>query len=222
MCEQNKTVRFFLMYMSKQNKKVRLWYLLHLCEKNMKPIFGNLSHMCEQNKKSRFWLLHTKKRNFSCRIQWATLVTHHFFRAHIFWQKCWNWTFAMIMYLLTFYLFDDIWNCFLNHSCESFFYVKGNFPILTKMRVQPEGLNFLFLFWARHYPWWSLWQKNTKNNYFIQVKPFFLVVEFSNTVIFWRNTRFDVILTSITIIKQVFLRKLFYYESLLDIEVSKH
>ena len=32
----------------------------------------------------------------------------------------------------------------------------------------------------------------------------------------------NVILTSVTIIKQVFLRKLFCYESLLDIEVSKH
>ena len=57
---------------------------------------------------------------------------------------------------------------------------------------------------------------------FIQVKPLFSVVESSNTVIFWRNARFDVILTSVTIIKQVFLRKLFYCESLVDIEVSKH
>ena len=32
----------------------------------------------------------------------------------------------------------------------------------------------------------------------------------------------SVILTSVTIIKQVFLRKLFCYESLVDIEVSKH
>ena len=117
-------------------------------------------------------------------IQWATLVTHHFFRAHIFWQKCWNWTFTMMIYLLTFYLFDDILKKYWNHSCESFFYVKGNFPILTKMHMQPEQHYFLFLFWARHYPWWSLWQKNIKNNYFIQVKPLFLVVEFSNTVIF--------------------------------------
>ena len=65
-------------------------------------------------------------------------------------------------------------------------------------------------------------RENTKNNYFIQVKPPFLVVEFSNTVTFCRNARFDVIFTSVTIIKQVFLRKLFCYESLADIEVSKH
>ena len=57
---------------------------------------------------------------------------------------------------------------------------------------------------------------------FIQVKPLFSVVKFSNTVIFCRNARFDVILTSVTIIKQDFLRKLFCYESLVDIEVSKH
>ena len=155
-------------------------------------------------------------------IQWATLVTHHFFRAHIFWQKCSNRTFPMIIYLLTFYLFDDIEKNNWNHSCESFCYVKGNFDKNAKMHVQAERPYFLFLLCASHYPWWSLWQKNTKNNYFIQVKPPFSVVEFSNTVTFWRNARFDVILTSVTIIKQGFLRKLFCYESLVDIEVSKH
>ena len=41
-------------------------------------------------------------------LQWATLVTHRFWRAHIFSQKCWNRTFSMIIYLLTFYLFDNI------------------------------------------------------------------------------------------------------------------
>ena len=55
-----------------------------------------------------------------------------------------------------------------------------------------------------------------------QVKPFFSVVEFSNTVTFRRNARFNVILTSVTIIKLGFLRKLFCNESLVDIEVSKH
>ena len=44
--------------------------------------------------------------------------------------------------------------------------------------------------------------------WFIQVKLLSLVVEVSNTA------RFDVILTSVTIIKQVFLRKLFCYDSL--------
>ena len=61
-----------------------------------------------------------------------------------------------------------------------------------------------------------------QNNYFIQVKPLFLVVEFRNTITIWRNDPFDIILTSVTIIKQVFLRKLFCHESLVDIEVSKH
>ena len=73
--------------------------------------------------------------------------------------------------------------------------------ILTKMPVQLECLYFLFAFCPRNYPWWSLWQKNTKNKCFIQVKPPLLVVEVSNTVTFWRNARFDVILTSVTIIK---------------------
>ena len=61
-----------------------------------------------------------------------------------------------------------------------------------------------------------------QNNCFIQVKSPFWVVEVSSTVTFWRNAQFDVILTSVTIIKQVSLRKLFCYESLVDIELSKH
>ena len=65
-------------------------------------------------------------------------------------------------------------------------------------------------------------KKNTKNNYFIQVKILFSVVEFGNSVTFGRNSRFDVILTLITIIEHVFLRKLFRYESRVDTEVSKH
>ena len=100
--------------------------------------------------------------------------------------------------------------------------LKGNFDKFRKMHVQAERLYFLFLFCARHYPWWSLWQKNTKNDLSIQVKPLFLVVEFSNTDTFWINARFNVILTSVTIIKLGFLRKLFCNEPLVDIEVSKH
>ena len=108
-----------------------------------------------------------------------------------------------------------------NHSCESFCYAKCNFDKSARLHVQSERLYFLFAFCARHYPWWSLWQKNTKNNYFIQVNPLFSVVEISNTVTVWRNARFDGILTSLTIIKQFYLRKLSCYESLVDIEVSK-
>ena len=155
-------------------------------------------------------------------IQWATLVTHHFLRAHNFSQKCWNWTFSMIIYLLTFYLFDDFEKKYRNHSCESFCYAKGNFDKIARLHVHSERLYFLFAFCARYYQWWSLWQKSTKNNYFIQVNPLFSVVEISNTVIVWRNVRFDVILTSVTIIKQLFLRTLSCLESLDDIEVSKH
>ena len=57
---------------------------------------------------------------------------------------------------------------------------------------------------------------------FYSSKPAFSVVEISNTVTVWRNARFDVILTSVSIIEQIFLRKLSCYESLVDIEVSKH
>ena len=50
-----------------------------------------------------------------------------FLRAGVFSQKCWNRTFSMIIYLMTFYLFDDIETKYRNHSCESFCYAKGNF-----------------------------------------------------------------------------------------------
>ena len=76
-----------------------------------------------------------------------------------------------------------------NHSCESFCYAKGNFNKSARLRVQSKRLYFLFAFCARHYPWWSLWQKNTKNNYFIHVNPLFLAAEISNTVTVWRNAR---------------------------------
>ena len=144
------------------------------------------------------------------------------FQGPHFWQKCWNRTFSMIIYILTFYLFDNIEKKILESLMRIVLLLKGNFDKFWKMHVQAERLYFLFLFCARHYPWWSLWQKNTKNNLFIQVKPLFSVVEFSNTVTFWRNARFNAILTSVTIIKLGFLRKLFCYESLVDIEVSKH
>ena len=59
----------------------------------------------------------------------------------------------MIIYLLTFYLFDDIEKnieiTHANHSATS----KAILTKMTKMHVQPERLYFLFLFCARHYPW---------------------------------------------------------------------
>ena len=147
--------------------------------------------------KNMFWVCkRTMLRAWHSHIQWATLVTHHFLRAHIFSQKCWNWTFSMIIYLLTFYLFDDIEKnigiTHVNHSATP----KA---ILTKMHDCTCNLNVYFC--AKHYPWWSLWQKYTKNNYFIQVNPLFSVVEICNFVTVWINVSFDVILTSVTIIQ---------------------
>ena len=48
-------------------------------------------------------------------------------------------------------------------------------------------------------------EKHKKNNDFIQVKPLFAVDEFSYIVTFWRYALFEVILTSVTIIKLDFL-----------------
>ena len=63
--------------------------------------------------------------------------------------------------------------------------------------------------------------ENTKNNCFIQLKSPFCSLKLVTLLLFYRNARFDVILTSVTIIKQIFLRKLFCYESYVDIEISK-
>ena len=79
----------------------------------------------------------------------------------------------MIIYLLTFNLFDNIEKKLLESLMRIILQLKGDFDKFWKMHVQAERLNFLFLFCARHYSWWSLWQKNTKNNLFIQVKPLF-------------------------------------------------
>ena len=56
----------------------------------------------------------------------------------------------MIIYLLTFYQFDDIEiNIEITHANHS----ATSKEILTKMHVQPERLYFLFVFCAKHYPW---------------------------------------------------------------------
>ena len=56
----------------------------------------------------------------------------------------------MIIYYLTFYLFDDIKkNIEITHVNRS----ESSKTILTKMHVQPERLYFLCEFCARHYPW---------------------------------------------------------------------
>ena len=52
----------------------------------------------------------------------------------------------MFIYLLTFYLFDDIEKKYRNHSCKSFCYVIDNFDKNAKMHVQPERLYFRFAF----------------------------------------------------------------------------
>ena len=43
--------------------------------------------------------------------------------------------------------------------------LKGIFDKFWKMHVQAERLYFLFLFFARHYPWWSLWQKKHQKQF---------------------------------------------------------
>ena len=71
------------------------------------------------------------------------------------------------------YLFDNMEKNLLESLMRINLLPKGNFDKFWKMYVQAERLCFLFLFCARHKPWWALWQKNTKNNLLIQVKFLF-------------------------------------------------
>ena len=64
--------------------------------------------------------------------------------------------------------------------------------------------------------------ENTQNNSFIQIKSHLLVVEFSKKFTFLKNAHFDVILTSVMIIKLDFLCKSFCNKSLVGSEISKH
>ena len=105
----------------------------------------------------------------------------------------------MIIYVLTFDLFDDVEkNIGISHANHSATYKA----ILTKMHLPPVRQYFLFAITLGIIHDDRFVRKNTKNNYFLQVKPPFSADEFSNNVTFRRNARFDVILTSITIIKR--------------------
>ena len=53
----------------------------------------------------------------------------------------------MIIYLLTFYLFDDIEIKYRDHSCESFCYAKGNFDKSARLHV--KNLNVYIIFFLR-------------------------------------------------------------------------
>ena len=59
----------------------------------------------------------------------------------------------MMIYLLTFYLFDDIDDIEKNIEITHVNRSESSKTILTKMHVQPERLYFPFEFCARHYPW---------------------------------------------------------------------
>ena len=90
----------------------------------------------------------------------------------------------MIIYLLTFYLFDDIEkNIGITHANHS----ATSKAILTKMQKCTGKLNvhnFYFCFALVIIHGDRCDRKTPKKNYFIQVKPPFMVVEFSNTVTF--------------------------------------
>ena len=122
----------------------------------------------------------------------------------------------MIIYLLTFKIFDDITHA--NHSATSQ-------AIFTKMHVTPERLYFYLRFALGIIHCDRCGRKHKKQLLYSGITPFLVVTK---TITLFRNipflvvdSRFDVILTSVTINKHVFLRKLFCYESFVDIDVSK-
>ena len=120
-----------------------------------------------------------KKGGFAC--QWLGNVN-----MHIMYAKCDQNTVSHLSYAPLFQgphfltkelewniLYDNTYWHFIclmlskecrNHSCEPFCYVKGNFDKNAR-----ASWTSIFAVCARHYPWWSLWQKNTKNYYFVHV-----------------------------------------------------
>ena len=86
----------------------------------------------------------------------------------------------MKIYLLPFYLFDDIKNIGITHANHS----TTPKAISTKLHVLPGRLYFLLAFCARHYPWLLLCQKNTIKNYFIQLKLLFWSLDLATSLLF--------------------------------------
>ena len=123
-------------------------------------------------------------------IQWATLATHHLFRARIFFDEnagikhsLWKFTYWHYICLM------KSKKC-RNHSCESFCNVKGNFDKNTRATwaskfsicVLCEELSMVIV----------VTEKHQKQLFYSSKTPFF-VVEVSNTVtflkkcLFWRH-----------------------------------
>ena len=129
---------------------------------------------------------------------------------------------SMIIYLLPFYLFDNIEKKYWDHSCESFCYSKAILTNFEKCTCKRNVLIFYFCFVLGIIHGDRGDRKTPKTKGLFKKKKPFSVIEFSNTVTFWRNARLNVKLTSVTVIKLGFLLKLFCNKSLVDIEVSKH
>ena len=136
---------------------------------------------------------------FAQSVIWHILYTvSHFsyaqlFQSPNFWQKCWNRTFSMIIYVLTFCLFDDVKK--ISESLMRITLLRRR-QFWQKVHVQPEPQYFLFTFCARHYPWWSFCQKNTKKiilfkyNYFFRPLNLVTVLLYEEILVltsFWRQ-----------------------------------
>ena len=86
----------------------------------------------------------------------------------------------MIIYLLAFYLFDDIEKKYLNHSCESFCNAKDNFDKSARLHVHSERL--IYYRFALGIIHGDRCDGKHQIQLFYSSKPHFSVVEISNTV----------------------------------------
>ena len=133
------------------------------------------------------------------------------FSGPIFFDKMLEANILYEIYLLTFYLFDEI-----EKISKSLMQI-----ILQRQRqfwqICSCNLN-VYIFYLR-FALGSIHgdrcDRKHQKQLFYKSKTPFLVVEVGNTVTFWRYARFDVILTSVTIIKQVCFANCFVMSHLL-------
>ena len=128
-------------------------------------------------------------------LQLATLVTHYFFRAHIFWQKCWNRTFSYWHFIC---LMTSKNNIGITTHANHFTTSNAMFTKSYKCNLNVYIFYLRFALGIIHGD--RCYRKTPRKNIFCQVNPIFGVFEISNTDTLWKTARFDVILTSVTII----------------------
>ena len=138
--------------MTYQNFSLSPWNIQEVIPNILKQLLCPISHKivnlysckqsCKENKLTPMCFLLNSRSHTVSHFSYAPP-----FQGPHFLTKCWNQTFYMIIYLLTFYLFDKIEKKSL---LRIILQRQGNFG---KNLVQPVRIYFLFAFCARNYPW---------------------------------------------------------------------